>query len=113
MKKCLLVFVFGTLVYQNSFSQNAWNLRQAIDYAIANNISVKQANIASRQAELDFSLNRLGAYPTASISNNWSMQFGRRENPTTGIFQNSTAITSSFGFSSNFLIFNFFSQRNT
>lgn len=113
MKKCLLVCCFGTLFYNYSFSQNEWNLKQAIDYAIANNISVKQANLSSRQAALDFSLNRLGMYPTASFNNNWSMSFGRRENPTTGIFENTKALSSSFSLNSNFLIFNFYSQRNT
>jgi outer membrane protein len=113
MKKCLLVLLFGALFYNLSFTQNLWNLKQAIDYAIANNISVKQANLASRQAELDFSLNRLGVYPTASFNNNWNMSFGRRENPTTGIFENTKALSSSFSFNSNFLIFNFYSQRNT
>src|SRR5687767_13333361 len=101
MKKCMLGCFFGTLLYSVSYSQNQWNLRQAIDYAIAHNISVRQANLSSQQAALDFSLNRMGVYPTASFNNNWTMSFGRRENPTTGIFENATALSSSFGLNSN------------
>jgi outer membrane protein len=112
MKKCLLGFFFCILLFNNLYSQNQWNLKQAIDYAVENNISVKQANLASRQAELDYNLNRVGVYPTASFNNNWNMSFGRRENPTTGIFENTTALASSFSFNSSFLIFNFYSQRN-
>ena len=111
MKKRLLGCLFGALLCNVAFAQNQWNLKQAIDYAIANNISVKQANLASAQAALDFSLNRVGVYPTASFNNNWNMSFGRRENPTTGIFENTRAISSSFGLNSSFLIFNFYSQR--
>jgi outer membrane protein len=112
MKKCLPGFLFGILLFNNLYSQNQWNLKQAIDYAIANNITVKQANLASRQAELDYNVNRVGVYPSASFNNNWNMSFGRRENPVTGIFENTTALSSSFGFNSSFLIFNFYSQRN-
>lgn len=101
------------LVSKPLFSQNVWNLARAIEYAIANNISVKQANISSLQAELDFNLNRSGVYPTASLSNRWNMSFGRRENPTTGIFENTNALNSSFSFSSGVNIFNFYAQRNT
>jgi outer membrane protein len=111
MKKCLLGCLFGALLCNIAFAQNQWNLKQAIDYAIANNISVKQANLASAQAELDFSLNKVGVYPTASFNNNWNMSFGRRENPTTGIFENTRAISSGFSLNSSFLIFNFYSQR--
>ena len=113
MKKCLLLMWSGTLFYNISFSQNQWNLKQAIDYAISNNISVKQANISSEQAALEFGLSRLGSYPSASFNNNWSMSFGRRENPTTGIFENTKAISSSFSLNSSFLIFNFYSQKNS
>lgn len=93
--------------------QNTWDLKRAVEYAIANNISVKQANINSQQAAINYLQSRTGVLPTASFGNNWNMSFGRRENPTTGIFENTKALTSSFSFSSAFNIFNFYSQRNS
>jgi outer membrane protein len=93
--------------------QDVWNLQRTVEYALQNNISVKQANLSSQQAELDFRLNRTGVYPTASFNNNWNMSFGRRENPNTGIFENTNALISSFQFSSSANIFNFYNQRNT
>jgi outer membrane protein len=80
---------------------------------LANNITVKQANLSSLQAEIDYNRNRFGIYPTASVSNNWGFSFGRRENPTTGIFENTNSLYSSFGFNTQVSIFNFFSRRNT
>ncbi|MEO5997135.1 MAG: TolC family protein [Chitinophagaceae bacterium] len=111
-KKILFVFIAALLVANPLFSQKVWNLTRAVEYAIANNITVKQANISSLQAELDFRLNRSGIYPTASFSNRWNMSFGRRENPTTGIFENTNALNSTFSFSSGINIFNFYAQRN-
>lgn len=112
-RKTLFVLIIAALITKPLFSQDIWDLRRAVDYAITNNISVKQANISALQAELDFKVNRSGIYPTANFSNNWNMSFGRRENPTTGIFENTNALASTFNFSSQFNIFNFFSQRNS
>src|SRR3954469_20614128 len=100
MNKRFLVVLSGMFLCNSLFSQTVWNLRQAIEYAIRNNITVKQANINSLRAEVDFQQNRLGAYPNASFSNNWSMSFGRRENPTTGILQTAKALSSTYNFSS-------------
>ncbi len=112
-KKILFVFTIMILVANSSFSQKVWNLARSVEYAIANNITVKQANISSLQAAENFKLNNAGIYPAASFSNRWSLSFGRRENPTTGIFENTKALNSTFNFSSSINIFNFYALRNT
>lgn len=112
LRKTLFVAVIA-FITKPIFGQDIWDLRRAVDYAVTNNITVKQANISALQAELDFKVNRSSVYPTAAFSNNWNMSFGRRENPTTGIFENTNALASTFNFQSQFNIFNFFSQRNS
>lgn len=112
-KKILCVFTIIILLAHPTFSQTAWNLARSVEYAIANNITVKQANISSLQAEENFRLNNAGIYPTASFSNRWSMSFGRRQNPTTGLLENSKALSSTFNLSSAVNIFNFYALRNT
>ncbi|MEJ7767676.1 MAG: TolC family protein [Chitinophagaceae bacterium] len=112
-QKALFVFLLAAITSLPLFGQDTWDLKRAVDYAITNNISVKQANISATQAELDFKVNQTGIYPTAVFNNNWNMSFGRRENPTTGIFENTNALASTFNFQSSFNIFNFYSQRNT
>jgi outer membrane protein len=111
--KFLLALLISFFHWNFSYSQAIWDLKRSVEYAVSNNITVKQADISSQQAALDFRQNRLGLYPNASFSNNWGLSFGRRENPTTGIFENTNSLYSSFNFSSSISIFNFFSQRNT
>jgi outer membrane protein len=111
--KILLVLLISIFHWNFIYSQTPWDLKRSVEYALANNITVKQAEISSQQAELDFRQNRFGLYPNASFSNNWGLSFGRRENPTTGIFENTNSLYSSFSFNSSINIFNFFSQRNT
>jgi outer membrane protein len=92
--------------------QTAWNLQQAVDYAIENNISVKQANIAALQAKLDFQQNSMSIFPSAGFNNNWRLSSGRSDNPTTGILETNKALSTTFGLNTQVNIFNFFSQRN-
>jgi outer membrane protein len=113
IKKVCPLLIIAVFLATRLFSQDVWNLQRTVQYALEHNITVKQANISSRQAELDYMSNRVGVYPTASLNNNWNMSFGRRENPNTGIFENTNALISSFNFQSQVNIFNFFSQRNT
>ncbi|MEJ7739440.1 MAG: TolC family protein [Chitinophagaceae bacterium] len=113
MKHLLFVLFLAAFFATPVYAQNNWDLKRTIQYALTNNISVRQANLSSLQAELDFRQNRLGLYPNASFNNNWGFSFGRRENPTTGIFENTNSLYSSFGFNTSVSIFNFFSQRNT
>ncbi len=112
LKKLLFVCSFTACLIGNLYSQDVWDLRRAVEYAITNNISVKQANVNAAQAELDYTLQRNGVYPTAVFNNNWNMSFGRRENPTTGIFENTNALNSTFNFQTSVSLFNFFSRRN-
>lgn len=55
----------------------AWTLRECIDYALANNITVKQQDVARRQGEVELSTARNSRLPdlNASASQNWA--FGR------------------------------------
>ncbi len=60
----LFVVLFSSTVK----SQDAWNLKRSVEYAIENNISVKQADIQARLAEVTLKQSRLMQYPSASVS---------------------------------------------
>ena len=111
--RILLWLVLTALTSNSLFSQEIWNLQRTVEYAVLNNITVKQANLAYLQAELNFRGNFSSRYPTASFNNNWSMNFGRSDNPTTGLLENTKALSTSFSFSSSATIFNFYALRNT
>ena len=57
--------------------QGAWTLRECIDYALENNITVKQQDVTRRQGEVELSTAKNSRLPdlNASASQNWS--FGR------------------------------------
>ena len=106
---CLLVAVM--LATSGSFAQDNWDLQRCVSYAITNNISVKQADIQARIADLNIKLNEAGRYPSAGLSANGGYNFGRSINPATNSFDNQRIFFSGFSLQSNVNLFNWFSQR--
>jgi outer membrane protein len=107
--------ITGILLVITSFSvtaQDKWNLKRCVEYAMANNISVKQANINAQDAALVYHQSLLERYPTANFTNNWGLSFGRNDNPTTGIQESINFLSSTFNLTSQVNIFNFYRQRN-
>jgi outer membrane protein len=112
MKKplcCLCVLVFCLSVH----AQEKWDLRRCVDYAIANNISVKQEDIRARLAKLTYEQSKLTQYPNLNFNTNLGLNTGRSINRTTNQFTTETFFYNSFGLQTNVDVFNFFSKKNT
>lgn len=92
-------------------AQDSWNLRRSVEYALANNISVKQADIDARLAALTLKQTRLLQYPSASLSGNAGINSGRSIDPTTNLFTTTQLFSNGFSLSSGITVFNFFSLR--
>lgn len=95
-----------------TIAQDSWNLKRAVEYALANNISVKQADIQSRIASLTLKQSRLMQVPTANISGSAGINAGRSIDPTTNLFTNTQLFSTGFSLSSGVTLFNFFSVKN-
>ena len=66
--------------------QDKWDLRRCVEYAINNNISIKQADIDARTAKLSYEQTRWSQFGQANLSTNLGFNFGRSVNPTTNLF---------------------------
>ena len=111
---CLIVLPIFTIAQTTDTSKtDKWDLRRCVDYAVANNISVKQADVQARISQLTYKQSKLAQIPTLSFSGNEGFNSGRHQDPT-----NFTLITTNY-FSGNYQlqtgvnVFNFFNQRNT
>lgn len=81
----LLALVF-TLIPASIFAQEKWDLRRCVDYAMKNNISVQQADVQARIAEMQVKQSKQNRWPTASFASNLGLQFGRSISPTTNLY---------------------------
>ncbi len=100
---CLLL---GMGLGLESQAQEEWDLRRCVDYAIANNISTKQADVQRRISELLYKQGKKLWVPTADFNTNTGYQFGRSIDPTTNLFTNQQLLFQGFQFNTNVTIFN-------
>ncbi len=116
MKKILPLLTLSLLllfVGSQLSAQDKWDLRRCVEYAVANNINIKQADIQAKIAVLTFEQSKLQRWPNANFQNSNGFQFGRSIDPATNGFTNQQISFSQFGLSSSVTLFNFNSQKNT
>lgn len=104
--------LFLFFIFANVCAQDSWDLKRSVQYALANNISVKQADVQARIAALNLRQSKLIQIPTASISGSAGVNSGRSIDPTTNLFTNTQLFSTGFSLSSGVTIFNFFSLKN-
>jgi outer membrane protein len=107
-----LLFLFVTVFSITGRTQEKWDLQRCVDYAWANNISVRQADVQARIAALTYNQNRLSQYPNVSFSTNTGTNFGRAVDPTSNLFVSSTLLFQQYNFNVNGLLFNWGNVRN-
>ena len=117
MKKYILLASFlitGSFTFCQSLSSSEkWDLQKCVEYAMQNNISVRQADLQIRFAELDLHQSKQALYPSLNFSGNLVYNSGRNQDPTsfslitTGYFNNSYSLQSGVD------VFNWFTKKNT
>lgn len=111
MRHVLLILLSMSL-FLSVRSQEKWDLRKCVTYALDNNISVKQSDIQARIYAVTTKQHVLNQYPTANIGFNTGEQFGRSVDPTTNSFTQTQLFYTSTSFQTGVNLFNWFSQRN-
>ncbi|MBC7886534.1 MAG: TolC family protein [Ferruginibacter sp.] len=111
MKKILFVLPL-VLFYTILPGQEKWDLRKIVDYATANNITVKQADVQASISGLIYKQSRLSQYPAASFSGNTSYNNGPSQDASFNIV-NQGYFGSNLQLQTSADIFNWFSKKNT
>jgi outer membrane protein len=110
--RIIALTLFCILSYSFAFTQDTWSLKRAVQYALENNISVKQADVQSRLAALNLKQSRLMQIPSANVSASTGLNAGRSIDPTTNQFTNTQLFSAGFNVSTAMTVFNFFSIKN-
>jgi outer membrane protein len=105
----ILVFTIGL----QANAQQKWDLRKCVDYAMANNISIKQTALQAKLSELQFKQSKLSQYPGASFSTNSGYNSGRNQDPTTYNLITQSYLSASMQLQSSAEIFSWSKKRNT
>jgi outer membrane protein len=101
-----IVFFLLLVGFQLSAQSKKWTLEECVDYAIKNNISIKQSELDLKTTDID-KLEAIGGFlPTLNGNANYSMNTGASINPVTNQFQNETFKSMSASANSGLMLFN-------
>lgn len=103
-KKILFFLLFIGL--QVSAQTKKWTLEECVDYAIQNNISIKQSELDLKVSDIE-KKEAIGSFlPTLNGSSSYSQNRGSNINPVTNQFENETFKSMSASVNSNVNLFN-------
>ena len=110
MTRKLLLISVSLLITLSGFSQErkTWTLRELIDYAIANNLSVKRSTYGVESSEINALQSKMAMLPTLNANGNYGWNWGRTIDPTTNNFTENKVKSSNLGANSSLLLWNGF-----
>src|SRR5580692_729694 len=112
MKKLLLFLFIPSFLSFVASAQDKWDLKRCVDYAVTNNISIKQADVTARLAKLTLDQSRLSQIPALTAGVSAGINSGRFQNPTTYVLETQTTFQSGLSLQSSVTLFNgFYLQR--
>ena len=90
-----------------------WDLQRSVEYALKNNISVRQADLQSRFSELTLKQDKAARIPSLNFSGSVGYRLGRSENPTTGVLEDNNFLNIGMQLQSQVTLFNWFNLKYT
>ncbi len=108
----LLSFILSNFAQESNLDQKKWTLRECVDYAIENNLTVKQSEYDISLSEIDRK-DAIGNFlPSINLNGSHSWNGGLTTDVTTGVLRNQTTQTTSGGVSSGIVIYGGLQNHN-
>lgn len=109
MKKVVL-FCISLFLSVAGFTQEkkVWTLRELIDHAITNNLTVKRSTYGVESSQIGATQAKMAMLPTLNANGNYGINWGRTIDPTTNNFTENKVENSNLGASANLLLWNGF-----
>jgi outer membrane protein len=93
-----------------SFSQDkkVWTLKELVDHAVSNNLTVKRGMYGVETSEINFLQSKMTMLPTLNASGSYGGNWGRTINPATNNFTENRTISSNLNANTSLLLWNGF-----
>lgn len=95
-----------------SLQNEKWDLRKCVEYAMQNNISVRQADLQIRFAELELQQSKLSQQPNVNFSSSLGYSAGNNQDPTTFSLITTGYVFNNYSLQANLDLFNWFTKKN-
>lgn len=106
MKKITVILLLLCCFVSGVAQTKKWTLEECVEFAIKNNITIKQSELDVKSSEIDKKA-AIGSFlPTANANASHSWNIGLNQNITTGLLENQTTQFTSAGLNSSVDIYN-------
>jgi outer membrane protein len=90
-----------------------WTLRECVDYALANNLTVERSTYSVENSEIDYGQAKWAMSPNLNASGSYGYNWGRSINPVTNLFTTREIVSLSPNANSSVTLFNGLRIQNT
>jgi outer membrane protein len=111
MKKSFFILVLLANCFYAS-AQKIWTLKECVDYALLNNISIKQSEIQTQVSETYKSQSFYNLFPSVNGNGSYSYNRGRSIDPTSNLFTTSNIQSGNLSLNLGLTLFNGFQLQN-
>lgn len=112
--KILINSILLFSIFLTTFSQETWTLQKCVDYALENNIQIKQSKLNTEYNENLFNQSKSNRLPDLNASVGHGISFGQALDPTTYEFTKDQTVNSvNPGINSSVAVFNGLQIKNT
>jgi outer membrane protein len=106
MFRSLIIAGFLLIFSQASQAQESWSLEKCIEYALQNNIQVKQTMLSVESAQRNKKQSFANMFPSANASTGYNLNFGRTIDPGTNAFVTESVSSQNVWLGSSVTLFN-------
>lgn len=111
MRYIIIALLFGPFIINAANAQEKWDLRKCVEYAMQNNLTVKQTSLQESFSALTLKQSKLAQYPNANLNINGSYNRGAIQDASFNVV-NGGSFNVGTGLQTSVQIFNWFSQKN-
>lgn len=110
--KIVMLFLMLLVGFNSQAQAKKWTLQECVDYALKNNISIKQTELDAETTAISKKA-AIGSFlPSINANASHSWNIGLNQNITTGLLENQTTQFTSAGLNSNITIYNGLQNQN-
>lgn len=99
------IFIFAFLSATTVNAQESWSLQKCVDYALENNLDVRQSEYNLQNSRTDVMQSKSQFLPSVNASAYYGYNFGQTIDPFTNQFAQSAVNTGNFNLSANWTLF--------
>lgn len=113
LKRKLAVLAFILLCASSSFAQETWTLQQCIEYAVKNNIQIKQTLLNTELAKTNLIQSEATVLPNINANASNYYNYGKTIDPFTNSFATEKVRSDRYSLQANLVLFNGLQAYNT